>query len=264
MKNELLNSRPIFLVCIIFLTFSIAKAQAIDPIQIGIQEPGKFGVHLNLGFAPSGIRFLGPDNTVWTRQSYGIGLSLAVDYTVDERINVSGTAAGAFELARVFSDTQNQILTVANGGGSLSLTYRLDPNSSFDPSLLISFGYPWTLGATLNARLIRDPILLVGLFGVSKPLDVEGMFFNGSVYVSFVANERMTLSSQLSTEIPIGGNALPSSSIAFRIGYTLDSETLEEIGLRVTISIRGDATRVGFGFEWNAPLPQIEEVIGLG
>ncbi len=247
-----------FGICLLWIGLffeSNVKAQAIDPIQIGTQEPGKFGLHFNLDFLPSGGRFIASDGSLAVRQGYGLGLSLAIDYSIDDRISIAGALAGAFELARTISGMQDQIMTAFNGAAKLSFTYRLEANSPFDPSVRIGFGFPWILETAFSARLVRDPIVLVGSFGISKPLETDGVLLNVSAYVLFVANERMTLSGQGSVEIPIGGIVLSTSSFMFRIGYSLNPDQLNEIGLRVTFIVRGEATRIGFGLDWNTLLP---------
>jgi hypothetical protein len=82
-----------------------------------------------------------------------------------------------------------------------------------------------------------------------------GVLLNIGAYVLFVANERMTLSGQGNVEIPIGGITVSTSSFMFRIGYSLNPEQINEIGLRVTFIVRGEAIRIGFGFDWNTLSP---------
>jgi hypothetical protein len=255
MKRNIFLYFSICLLWIGLLFESNVKAQAIDPIKIGTQESGKFGLHFNLDFIPSGGRFVASDGSLAVRQGYGLGLSLAIDYGIDDRISISGALAGAFELVRIISGTQDQISTAFNGAANLTVMYRLEVNSPFDPSVRISLGYPWIVETVLSARLVRDPLVLVGLLGISKPLETDGVLLNIGAYVLFVANERMTLSGQGNVEIPIGGITVSTSSFMFRIGYSLNPEQINEIGLRVTFIVRGEAIRIGFGFDWNTLSP---------
>ena len=230
---------------------SSSRAQAIDPIQIATQEPGKFSINLSLSFLPYGRQFIAPDNTLGIQQNYGFTLGISVAYAIEKRFGVSGTAVGVFQLSRVFFSGQDQISTLINAAGSVNFTYHLESDSPFDPTLSLGFSYPWVISAGVNARFIRDPVVIGGSLGISKPLTSDGILLNGSASVAFIANERITLAGQVSTEVPIGTLTFPISGLALRIGYTLNPDTLEEVGLSVTFSVSGDATRVGFSFDWN-------------
>jgi hypothetical protein len=234
---------------------SVVWAQAIDPLRIAVQEPGKFSVNFNFDLIPSGVSFVAPDNSLGIRQGYGFALNLAINYRVNQEIGISGAIAGVFELGRVVYSLEDQISTDFSGFGNINLAYRLEPDGIYDPTLLVNLGYPWSAGIAISAQFIRDPLLLVGSFGIAKTLEVPGFWVIGGVSVSFIANERLTLSSQINSRIPFGGTSLPSLSLALRIAYLLNVDQLSEIGLRFTLSVRNDAVRFGFGADWTTQLP---------
>lgn len=241
----------VFLILVVTLLGSNSKAQASDPIRIAVQEPGKFSVNLGLAFIPFGDRFIASDNSLGTQQNYAINFGVSVSYVLDGQASVSGTIIGAFQLTRTIAAGQDVISTLINATGNVNFLYHLELNGLYDPTLSFSLGFPWILGTRLSARFIRDPIVIRGSLGISKPLISQGLLLVAGTSIIFIANERITLSSQVSTEIPIGTLTLPTSSLTFRVGYTLNSDTLEEWGLSITLFIGGNITRIGFSFDWN-------------
>lgn len=240
------------LLVMVFLVFpSMMWAQVpIEPLRRPEEGPGAYTWRAGLGYTPAGQEGLGVD---------GLGRPYAYTrFTQEWRLTLSGTVSlgswlkAGLELADITTTVEEarsypfgeERTTSVHRAFAYSASYewRLDPKSPWDPRASLSFGYPWQAGITAQASLLRDPVVLVGDVGLRSQAEEPQGWLSLALGAGFVANAWITLSTSASWAIPMDGVGVPATTLGLRVRYGLDPEGKKEVGVRVTLSVRGDRT----------------------
>jgi len=133
--------------------------------------------------------------------------------------------------------------------------YRLDPKSTWDPRISLSFGHPWEGKIGVSASLIRDPVVLVGRVSMLTRADSPRNWLSFALGAGFVANAWIDLRASASVTLPTRGVGLPTTTVGVRAIYSIDSESKKEVEAGVTLSVQGQVPRLTFEAEasWRGP-----------
>ena len=241
------------------LLLGVAWAQqVVDPLQRLETEQGDFSYFVSLSYFPSGDSSLGVneagDDVLVTDVFNSFGVSFGGSYSLSSNLNLSASLSPNFSLSTVeVADSEAQEVSTdfsANIGGAVAATYSFTRDSALDPAVSLSLSYPFAGSVDLSASLIRDPIVIDGFVGVTKPFDISGadLFLGSSV--GFIANESIDLRFGNSVSVPIGVISPVAWSLNFRVGYALNPEGTREVGLTSYVDIREGETTLGLGIDF--------------
>jgi hypothetical protein len=245
------------LVLSLALLGSLAWAQPIDPLLRPMQEPGQLRYSLHLGYAPDSLEALGFDPSLGTfrllRVDQRLSLMGSLSYNLDDRLRASLSLTPRLVLRqserRSAGQTERRDEAELSASASLSLGYRLAPESLFDPRLSLGLHYPWALHTTASASLLRDPVVLGLSVSLTDPLDSRAAGLGLGLSTGFVANNQISFSLGTSLGFSLGALDLPSASISLLTSYALEPEAEQEVAVRTTLSLRGAEARLSLGLE---------------
>ena len=257
------------LLVVLALMCSVTWAQqTIDPLQRLEVEEGDLSYFASLNFFPGGDSFVGTNEAgeavQITESSKSFGVSLGGSYSVSSDLSLSAGLTPGFGLnsSKILVEAEREVNRngSASLGGYFSTTYALNRSSALDPTVSMSLSYPFALSADISASLIRDPIVLSGYVGLSKPLASPGADLYFGANVGFIANETISLRLGSSANIPVGVVLPATLSVNARAGYALNPEGTAEVGMTTYLSVSGGNTSLGLGLDFNGRDVSVHEV----
>lgn len=245
---------PVF---VLFLS-GLALAQVpIDPLRRPEEEPGQYTWRVGLGYTPSGLEGFAV-NALGHPYTYTL-FSQEWQLTLAGTIHFGGGWKAGLEISES-TMTVDEIRRYPWGEERLSTRerkvayallqeWRMDPKNPWDPRVSLMFGYPWKAGVTATASLLRDPMVLVGEIGLRSQEEEPQAWLTLALGAGFVANAWISLSTSMSLAVPVIGVGVPATTLGLRLRYALDPRGKTEVGVRVTLSLRGNRTWLGLAVE---------------
>lgn len=230
----------------------------IDPLRLPDSEAGSYVFTFGIGYNPSGIErefidFLG-DPARLTVIDNNLNLSFSGSYSFNKNLSIySNVAPSLFireEKQQFINESITNRTTETDITGSLALEYRFAPQAVLDPRLSVGVSYPFGMNVQTSATLLKDPVVLLGSVGYSKSFEFDEDSISLGIGAGFIANEHINFSATANHSIPLETASLSTTSLSFRTGYNLDQKGASELGLKTTLSIRGEDTRIGFSLEY--------------
>lgn len=239
------------------LAFGVAQNQPIDPLQRPTEEAGSLRYSLSLSYTPQGFQGLGIDPTrgpfALTQVQHGVSLLGVLDYTLDSRWTTSLALSPGLRLVqterRFGPETERESRLEPEWNLALGARVRLEPDSPFDPRLALALQYPWALRSAFQLSLLRDPVVLAASLALDDALNHEPSSLTLALGAGFVANEQVSFSLGSSLAWTIGALVPPSATLSLKTAYTLEAQSEQRLAARTSLSLRGDAMRIGFGLE---------------
>ena len=225
-------------------------------------EEGDLSYFVSLSYFPSGSSFAGTDEAgedlriTEAFQNFGVAFEGSYNLSSADRVTARLSPSFTLGAAEVSSGVDQKVTpsSSARVGGGFALTYALAPNSALNPAVSVSLSYPFVSSVDLSASLIRDPIVLDGFVGVTKPFDAPDVnLFLGSS-VGFIANEIIDLRFGNSVSIPLNVVAPTFWSLNFGVGYALDPEGATKIGLTSYLDVLEGAASLGLRLDLSGHL----------
>lgn len=248
----------LFLVLLVFYpTFCVSQAP-FEPLRRPEERVGQYSWGLAVAYTPMGWEGMGIDElgrpysyTVFLEE-WRLTLSGAVQLATGLKtgMKVSNQTLNRREIRRYPAEEQRLSSTGQEMAYAWFCEYRLDPTNPWDPRASVSLGYPWKGGAGLSWSLLRDPmVLLVELSFRAQDEEPWSWFFAG-LSAGFVANQWISMSASANVSVPVLGIGVPVTSLGIRLRYALDLRGNQEVGVRTTLTLRGDRTWLGIEMEW--------------
>lgn len=235
----------------------------IDPLKRPDEAAGEHTWQLGLGYTPSG------------REGFGVdAFGQPYTYTLlsqEWRLSLTGTVhfGEGWKTGAAVSHsttTENEVRRYPWGEERLSSSergmayfafqeWRVDPKNPWDPRVSMSLGHPWKGGIEVAASLLRDPMVLVGEIGLRSQEEEPQAWLTLALGAGFVANAWISVSISGSLAVPVLGVGVPVTSLGMRLRYALDPRGKGELGVRATLSLRGDRAWVSLDVEWTGRGP---------
>ena len=258
----------LFMVMLSSLLYGFTWAQqTIDPLQRLEVERGDLSYFASLTFFPGGDSYTStneagePIQITESFQSFGV--SLGGSYSVSSNVNLSAGLALGLNLnsVEVLTEMEREasVDLSTSLGAYFSTTYAFNGDSALDPAVSVSLAYPFALSADVSASLVRDPIVLNGYAGLAKSLNAPGADFYFGTDVGFIANEVISLRFSNSVTIPFGVILPATLSANLRVGYALDPEGANEVGITTYFSVSGRNTSLGLGVDFSGRDVRVEQ-----
>ncbi|HAZ28052.1 TPA: hypothetical protein DCY67_05510 [Candidatus Acetothermia bacterium] len=247
------------IVAALFLFSVAAWAQTpIAPLRRPDEATGEHTWQLGLGYTPSGREGFGMD-TFGQLYTYTL-------VSQEWRLSLTGTVhfGGGWKTGFAVSESTTALdevrrypwgeerLSSSERGMAYSFfhEWRIDPRNPWDPRVSMSLGHPWTGGIGVAASLLRDPMVLVGEIGLRSQEEEPQAWLTLALGAGFVANAWISISTSGSLAVPVLGVGVPVTSLGVRLRYALDPRGKGELGVRATLSLRGDRAWVSLDAEW--------------
>ena len=241
------------------LLLGVAWAQqVVDPLQRLETEPGDFSYFVSLSYFPGGDSTLlideAGEDVFITEVFQDFGLSFGGSYSLNSDLSFSASLSPSFSLSTVeVADGVDETVTSEAAfdiGGAVAATYSFARDSDLDPAASLSLSYPFAASIDLSASFIRDPIVVGGFVGVTKPFDAPGADLLLGSSVGFVANESIDLRFGNSVSVPVGVVSPAAWSLSLRVGYALNPEGSREVGLTSYLNVREGEASLGLGIDF--------------
>lgn len=248
---------------LILLSVTAWAQTPIDPLKRPDEATGEYTWQLGLGYTPSGREGFGVDAF---GQPYGFTL-----LSHEWRLSLTGTVhfGEGWKTGIAVSQsttTQDEVRRYPWGEERLSSSergmaysvfqeWRIDPKNPWDPRVSMSLGHPWKGGIGVAASFLRDPMVLVGEVGLRSQEEEPHAWFTLGLGAGFVANAWISVSTSGSLAVPVLGVGVPVTSLGVRLRYALDPRGKGELGVRATLSLRGDRAWVSLEAEWTGRGP---------
>jgi len=248
------------------LLFSlVAWAQTpIDPLKRPDEAMGQYTWQLGLGYTPSGregfaVDALGrPYAFTSLSQEWRLSLTGTVHFGGGWKtgVEVSQSTATVDELRRYpWGEEVRLSRTERAVTYSVFQEWRMDPKNPWDPRVSMSLGHPWKGGVAAAASLLRDPMVLVGEIGLRSQEVEPQAWLTLALGAGFVANAWISLITSGTLAVPVLGVGVPMTSLGVRLRYALDPKGKGEVGVRATLTLRGDQAWVSLAVEWTGRGP---------
>ncbi len=235
----------------------------IDPLRRPDEAAGEYTWQLGLGYTPSGREGFGVDAF---GQPYGFTL-----LSHEWRLSLTGTvhfgegwrtgvavsqSTTTLDEVRRYPWGEERLSSSERGVAySVFQEWRIDPKNPWDPRVSMSLGHPWKGGIGVAASFLRDPMVLVGEVGLRSQEEEPHAWFTLGLGAGFVANAWISVSTSGSLDVPVLGVGVPVTSLGVRLRYALDPRGKGELGVRATLSLRGDRAWVSLEAEWTGRGP---------
>lgn len=238
-----------------------ARAQApLDTLAQSQASPGSYAYSVALQYVPLG-RSVDVGGLLSFRELGRVmRFSLAGSYTLTDRFAIHasvGSAQSAVQtepLGGLFAPPAS-ILVDSSTVASISGSYRVAPESRWDPRIALSATYPWGWGVQVSVTFLRDPVVLAGALGYVRALDRYDEGVRLALGIGFVANETLSFTLTTIQFLPTAGPTLPETHFTLQAIYGLDPEGKRDISLVNTVRLRGGEVQAGVGVMWTSRGP---------
>ncbi len=252
------------IVAALFLFSAVAWAQTpIDPLKRPDEATGEYTWQLGLGYTPSGREGFGVDGFgqpyayTLLSQEWRLSLTGAVHFGGGWKtgIEISQSTTILDEVRRYPWGEERLSSSERGMAYSAFQEWRIDPKNPWDPRVSMSLGHPWKAGVAAAASLLRDPMVLVGEICLRNHEEEPQAWLTLALGAGFVANAWISVSTSGSLAVPLLGVGVPLTSLGVRLRYALDPRGKGELGVRATLSLRGDRAWVSLDVEWTGRGP---------
>ncbi len=235
----------------------------IDPLKRPDEATGEYTWQLGLAYTPSGREGFGVD-------AFGQPYTFTL-LSHEWRLSLTGTVhfGGGWKTGIAIAQSTTTVDEVRRypwGEEWISSTrremaytvfqeWRMDPKNPWDPRVSMSLGHPWKAGVGVAASFLRDPMVLVGEIGLRSQEEEPHAWFTLALGAGFVANAWISVSTSGSLAVPVLGVGVPVTSLGVRLRHALDPRGKGELGVRATLSLRGERAWVSLEAEWTGRGP---------
>ena len=234
--------------------------EPVDPLKRPEHTPGRFSFNFYFGYSPSSGAYLDYDEEgnpyTDSYTSHALSPSFSARYAISEQLTVGAGLTISYTVTQTLrsyyeGDTVNTRY-IDEGDLSflprLSLAYRPEPDSLYDPSLSFTLYKPWALGVSLSASLLRDPVVLSSSLSLSHSfMPPYSSNLSLAAGAGFVVNDRISFSLNASLDQPLGFAASPGLSLTFSTGYGLDPEGNSQLSLDLSASFKDGSASYSLG-----------------
>jgi len=237
--------------------------EPVDPLKRPEHTPGRFSFNFYFGYSPSSGAYLdydeegNPHTDSYT--SHALSPSFSARYAISEQLTVGAGLTIHYTVTqtlRSYYEGETESTKYIDEGDlsflpRLSLAYRPEPDSLYDPSLSFTLYKPWALGVSLSVSLLRDPVVLSSSLSLSHSfMPPYSSSLSLAAGAGFVANDRISFSLNASLDQPLSFAASPGLSLTFSAGYGLDPEGNSQLSLDLSASFKdgGASYSLGLGY----------------
>lgn len=227
--------------------------QPLDALQSSAENLKGYSYTLDIEYIPDGAEGLGADEEgvyAYTRQTRHFTYSGTFAYHFNDAVSLNAQAAigsGTSGVQRTYAGGQTKTMRERHNAPlqpSFGFTYRFLRQSDYAPTFSAATGRDGHLQGRLSYSHVRDPTVFSASVGHTWRHGKAGdllLFLSAG----FVANDRVNFTLQAAHGLPRSAVHPPWTTIEVRGVHAVGDTGIHEIGVGLSLSMRGDHPSVG-------------------